>query len=381
MANPGLTDDQIREAFKALEIHKTKVAAAKALGLAPGTFNNRILVGTTRGYSPEHDMTHIAPEGFALIGTSTLYGPDGEMKNQWVKTTRDAQRQQEALEAIIESMKSELPPSVTVAPPERTNNDLLSVYPVGDHHFGCLVWGEETGGDNYNTEIAEKLLCGAMQYLVDQSPECDEAAILILGDFLHFNNSNQETVKGGHTLDSDSRFQKVIRAAINAIRYQVRAALEKHHTVRLIIELGNHDADIMKVLMETFYAHFDNEPRVVVDRSPRNVHVFEWGFNLIGTHHGDKIKMDRIPLVIATDFPEMWGRTKFRAVHTGHVHHDHIREYPGLTTESHRVLAPKDEFAGSGGWRSRQSMKNIIYHKKYGEVARNTVTPEMLKNE
>jgi UDP-2,3-diacylglucosamine pyrophosphatase LpxH len=381
MANPGLTDGQIREAFKALEIHKTKVAAAKALGLAPGTFNNRILVGTTRGYSPDHDMNHIAPEGFALLGTSTLYGPDGEIKNQWVKTTRDAQRQQEALEAIIESMKSELPPSVTVAPPERTNNDLLSVYPVGDHHFGCLVWGEETGGDNYNTEIAEKLLCGAMQYLVDQSPECDEAAILILGDFLHFNNSNQETVKGGHTLDSDSRFQKVIRAAINAIRYQVRAALEKHHTVRLIIELGNHDADIMKVLMETFYAHFDNEPRVVVDRSPRNVHVFEWGFNLIGTHHGDKIKMDRIPLVIATDFPEMWGRTKFRAVHTGHVHHDHIREYPGLTTESHRVLAPKDEFAGSGGWRSRQSMKNIIYHKKYGEVARNTVTPEMLKNE
>lgn len=381
MANPGLTDGQIREAFKALEIHKTKVAAAKALGLPHGTFDNRIRVGISRGYSPDHDMTHIAPEGFALIGTSTLYGPDGEMKNQWVKTTRDAQRQQEALEAIIESMKSELPPSVTVAPPERTNNDLLSVYPVGDHHFGCLVWGEETGGDNYNTEIAEKLLCGAMQYLVDQSPECDEAAILILGDFLHFNNSNQETVKGGHTLDSDSRFQKVIRAAINAIRYQVRAALEKHHTVRLIIELGNHDADIMKVLMETFYAHFDNEPRVVVDRSPRNVHVFEWGFNLIGTHHGDKIKMDRIPLVIATDFPEMWGRTKFRAVHTGHVHHDHIREYPGLTTESHRVLAPKDEFAGSGGWRSRQSMKNIIYHKKYGEVARNTVTPEMLKNE
>ena len=381
MANPGLTDDQIREAFKALAKYKTKTNAAKSLGIPVGTFASRILTGTSRGYSPDHDMNHIAPEGFALIGTSTLYGPDGEMKNQWVKTTRDAQRQQEALEAIIESMKSELPPSVTVAPPERTNNDLLSVYPVGDHHFGCLVWGEETGGDNYNTEIAEKLLCGAMQYLVDQSPECDEAAILILGDFLHFNNSNQETVKGGHTLDSDSRFQKVIRAAINAIRYQVRAALEKHHTVRLIIELGNHDADIMKVLMETFYAHFDNEPRVVVDRSPRNVHVFEWGFNLIGTHHGDKIKMDRIPLVIATDFPEMWGRTKFRAVHTGHVHHDHIREYPGLTTESHRVLAPKDEFAGSGGWRSRQSMKNIIYHKKYGEVARNTVTPEMLKNE
>ena len=379
MANPGLTDDQIREAFKALAKYKTKTNAAKSLGIPVGTFANRILTGTSRGYSPDHDMNHIAPEGFALIGTSTLYGPDGEMKNQWVKTTRDAQRQQEALEAIIEGMKADIPPSVLVAAPTPTNNDLLSVYPIGDHHFGCLSWGEETGGDDYNIEVAEELLCGAMQYLVDQAPACDDAAILILGDFLHFNNSNQETVKGSHTLDSSSRFQDTVRTAIKAVRYQVRAALEKHHTVRLIIELGNHDRDIMSVLMESFFAHFDNEPRVVVDRSPRNVHVFEWGLNLIGTHHGDKIKMDRIPLVIATDFPEMWGRTKFRVVHTGHVHHDHVKEHPGLTTESHRVLAPKDEFSASGGWRSRQSMKNIVYHKKYGEVARNTVTPEMLK--
>jgi hypothetical protein len=379
MANPGLTDDQIREAFKALAKYKTKTDAAKSLGIPVGTFANRILTGTSRGYSPDHDMNHIAPEGFALIGTSTLYGPDGEMKNQWVKTTRDAQRQQEALEAIIEGMKADIPPSVLVAAPTPTNNDLLSVYPIGDHHFGCLSWGEETGGDDYNIEVAEELLCGAMQYLVDQAPACDDAAILILGDFLHFNNSNQETVKGSHTLDSSSRFQDTVRTAIKAVRYQVRAALEKHHTVRLIIELGNHDRDIMSVLMESFFAHFDNEPRVVVDRSPRNVHVFEWGLNLIGTHHGDKIKMDRIPLVIATDFPEMWGRTKFRVVHTGHVHHDHVKEHPGLTTESHRVLAPKDEFSASGGWRSRQSMKNIVYHKKYGEVARNTVTPEMLK--
>ena len=382
MATQPLTDEQIKEAFATLEECGTQLASANKLGISIGAFQNRLRVGRNRGYSPDHDMTNISPPGFLVKGTSTLYDAQtGEPKIQWVKTTKDAQEKQEALEATIKAFKDELPLSERVIAPKLTNNDLLTCYPVGDHHFGMLAWGEETGGDNYNIEIAESLLCDAMQYLVDQSPKSEEAAILLLGDFLHFNNSNQETVKGGHTLDSDSRFQKTVRAAIKSIRFQVKAALEKHKTVRLIIELGNHDADIMAVLMETFYAHFENEPRVVVDRSPRNVHVFEWGNNLIGTHHGDKIKLDKIPLVIATDFPEMWGRTSggIRVIHTGHVHHDHIKEHSGLTTETHGILAPKDEYAASGGWRSRQSMKSIIYHKQYGEVGRNTVTPEMLK--
>ena len=382
MATPSLTDEQIKEAFSLLAEHGSGQKAADFLGISRGAFDNRIRVGRSRGYSPDHDMTRIAPDGFNVKGTSTLYDAQtGEPKLQWVKTAKDAQQQQEALEGIIEGIKDTLPLCEPVLSPNDTNSDLLTCYPVGDHHFGCLAWGEETGGTNYDTEIAERLLCSAMQYLVDKAPPSEHAAILLLGDFLHFNNSKQETVKGGHVLDSDSRFQKVVRAAIRSIRFQVKIALEKHKTVRLIIELGNHDSDIMAVLMETFYAHFDNEPRVIVDRSPRNVHVFEWGANLIGTHHGDKIKLDKIPLVIATDFPEMWGRTVkgIRVIHTGHVHHDHVKEHPGLTTETHGILAPKDEYAASGGWRSRQSMKSIIYHKEYGEVGRNTVTPEMIK--
>ena len=379
MSNPGLSDELAKEAVDAYEKHGTKAAAARALNIHVSTFNNRYDQGVSRGYSPEHNMENIAPENWKVKKVSTLFGPDNEKKLQWIQTAPDAQQQQEALNAAIEAFKDEIPLCEPVLPPSDTVTDLLTVYPVGDHHMGCLAWGEETGGENYDTEIAERLLCEAMGYLVDKAPPSKEAAILLLGDFLHFNSRKQETVNGGHGLDGDSRFQKVVRAAIRAIRHQVKVALEKHEIVRLIIELGNHDGDVMAILMEMFYAHFEGEPRVIVDRSPRNVHIFEFGKNLIATHHGDKIKMDKLPLVVATDWPEMWGHTKFRVVHTGHVHHDHIKEHPGLITESHGILAPKDEYAASGGWRSRQSMKVIIYHKEHGEVGRNTVTPEMLR--
>lgn len=375
-----LSDQQLIEAVDLYKQLKSQQACADQLEITQPAFNNRLKIARGRGYSPEHNMDHMIPPGFSVKGTSTLYDKiTGEAKIQWVKTDRSKEQQELALQAAIDAFTDDLPVSKLVAAPVDTLDNLMTCYPIGDHHIGCLSWGEETGGENYNTEISEKLLCDAMQYLVDQAPNSEEASILILGDFLHFNNSNQETVKGGHTLDSDSRFQKVVRAAIRCIRFNVKIALEKHKTVRLIIELGNHDADIMAVLMESFYAHFDGDPRVVVDRSPRNVHVFEWGLNLIGTHHGDKIKLAQIPLVIATDWPEMWGRTKFRVIHTGHVHHDSVKEHAGLTTETHRVLAPGDQYSSSHHFRSRQAMKSIIYHKKFGEVGRNTVTPDMLR--
>ena len=158
----------------------------------------------------------------------------------------------------------------------------------------------------------------------------------------------------------------------------VDEAVQKHEKVKLILEIGNHDPSSTIMLMEMFFMHFENEPRVEVDRSPRNCHVLEFGKNLIATHHGDKIKMDRLPLVFADDFDEIWGRTKHRVVHTGHVHHDHIKEHPGMRTESHGILAPKDNYASFGGWRAKQSMKAIYYHRTHGEVGRNIVKPEML---
>lgn len=378
MANPGLTDAQIKEAFEVLEAQNgNKQHSADYLGISRGAFDNRIRVGATRGYSPDHDMTHIAPEGFAIKGTSTLYDMDGTAKMQWVKTTRDAQRQQEAIDTAIASFKDELPHAAAIKAPINTMEDLITVYPVSDHHFGMLAWHEETGSGDYDLKIAEQLLCDAMNYLVNGAPKSKEAAILILGDFLHYDGMSPVTPASGHLLDSDSRYAQVVRAAMTSVRYMVARALKKHETVKLILEIGNHDPSSTIMLMEMFYMHFENEPRVIVDRSPRNVHMLEFGKNLICTHHGDKIKMDKIPLVIADDFSEAWGRTKNRVVHTGHVHHDHIKEHPGMTTESHGILAPKDAYAANGGWRAKQSMKAIYYHRAGREAGRNIATAEM----
>lgn len=379
MAKPEPSDDIIRSAMDAYTRLGSQTKAANELGVSQATVCNYLVKARERGYSPEHDMNNIAPDGFLTKGTSTLYDKDGNVKIQWVKTTRDAQQRHEALRAAIEAMSDDIPRAEPIKEPLETLDDLLACYPVGDHHFGMLAWHEETGGDDYDIKIAENDLCKAMSYLVDTSPKTNEAAILILGDFLHYDSMLPITPASKHILDADSRFPQVVRAAMRSIRFLVSEALNKHRKVRLVLEIGNHDPSSTIMMMEMFYMFFENEPRVVVDRSPRNCHVFQFGNNLIGTHHGDKIKTDKLPLVIATDWHKIWGNTEHRVIHTGHVHHDHKKEHPGMFTESHGILAPKDAYAANGGWRARQSMKLIVYHKQHGEVGRNIVTPEMIK--
>jgi hypothetical protein len=331
-----------------------------------------------QGYSPKHDFTRVVPDGFQLKGTSTLYDKDGNLAAQWVKTTRDGERQAEMMREAIAAFSTELPRAEPVPKPQATSAHLLAAYPVGDHHFGMYAWKEEAG-DDYDLEIAEKLLFGAFDYLIASAPPAGVGLIVLLGDFLHYDSMVPVTPTNRNQLDADSRFPKMVRTAIRAIRYAIKAALSRHEKVRVIVEIGNHDLASSIFLMECLANVYENEPRVEIDTSPKHFHYYEFGKNLIGTHHGDNVKLESLPITMATDRPEAWGRTQYRFIWTCHTHKDRVIDPAGARVESFRVLGPTDAWADKSGYRSSRSMTGIVLHKEFGEVARNTVNPAMLQ--
>lgn len=372
------TENQLKKIEAIIEEGSIRGAARK-LGLNFNAVHQTVTAlkvkAASSGYADEAGWDYGVPDGFKLKGVSDMR-TNHEGKPVWFKVDADKARQGEILIETIEAMAQDVVRAKPVKDPKNTNSKLLTCYPVGDHHFGMLAHAD-LGGEDYNTDRAEALLCGAMDYLVDNSPTSDEAAVMLLGDFLHYDNMLPLS-KSGHVLDADSNFHKVVRAAIRSIRYTVDAALKKHKKVRLIIEKGNHDESTTIILQETFFLHYEKEPRVSVDRSPQNCHVFQFGKNLIGTHHGDKIKMERLPLVIANDYAEIWGSTLHRWLFTGHIHHNKTLELVGMEVRSFGILAPKDAYASDNGYRAKQSMKALYFHIEYGYVGENTVTPEIL---
>lgn len=357
-------------------------AAARKLGANYATIHSANSAAHAKaakhGYSPDHDMVHPVPDGFKLRGTSTLYdAKTGEPKIQWVKSTIDEARQQEMFQAAIKAMADDLPRAKPTKAPKLVIEHLASVYPVGDHHFGMLAWREETGSD-YDLDIGERLLTSAMDSLVASSPASGTGVLVLLGDFLHYDSFESVTPTSKHQLDSDSRFPKMVRAAIKSVRYQVRAMLMRHAKVHVIVEIGNHDLSSSIFLMECLFNLYENEPRVSVDRSPSHFHYWRFGKCLVGVHHGHGAKMDKLPLIMATDQAKDWGETEYRYWYTGHVHHDQQKDYAGVRCESFRILPPADAWAANNGYRAGRDMKCIVLHQQYGEVARHIVNPAML---
>ena len=378
---PFATDSQW-EKLKALAEHGSDRRAAEALGLSSKSsiLNARRAViarAAGQGYSPDHDMTHPVPDGFRLKGTTSLYNMEtGEGKLQWVKTEADKERQAEIFREAVKALASDIPRVRPTKGPDKASDNLMACYPVGDHHLGMLAWDEEAG-DNYDLSIGERLLFQATEHLVKVTPSCAQASIVFLGDFMHYDSFEAVTPKGRNQLDVDSRYPKMVRAAIRSMRNLIETALRRHWSVHVIVEIGNHDLSSSIFLMECLFNIYENEPRVTVDTTPMHFHYLEFGKCAVGTHHGHGTKMANLPLIMAADRPEMWGRTEYRYWWTGHVHHDQTKDYNGTKVESFRVLAPADAWASQKGYRSARDMKAIVLHREFGEVARHTVNPDM----
>ncbi len=373
------------EIIDAVLKHGSNGRAAKALGVSRIRVEKTLSAARKRaakaGYSPEHAMTHTVPEGFHAKGVSTLYDGAGNVKAQWVKSQRDREYEHEVLVEAIQTIAEPFAGKSDAPKCEAKQHDTnqLACYVIGDHHFGMLSWRDETGED-YDLKIAETLLVEAVDKLVATAPATETALIVSLGDLLHFDGYEAITQQSGHHLDTDSRWPKIVRCVVRAIRRAIETALTKHKRVRLVLQQGNHDTRSSMMLAIALAEYYSNDPRVEVDDSPAYFHYHRFGKNLIGITHGDRAKAQNMPGIMAADRPKDWGETEHRFAWTGHVHHRSVLEGYGCHVETFGVLAAKDAWHHGQGYRAARSMTCVVLDKEYGEVTRHTVgVPQLMR--
>ncbi len=379
MSQPKITNEEL---IQDMQEGLTLVSIAEKYKMSERNVQRRKAAIVKQGWSPEHNMTKMCPEEYNVKGTSTLYDASGNVKTQWVKT--QANPEVLSLSAFKEGMlefseglnQVELIPPTLYVPKE---TDLMVVYPLGDPHIGMMAWSEETGGDNWDLKIAEEVLSEAYERVIIASPPAENAVILNLGDFFHYDNQEGVTVKSRNILDRDGRYAKMIAVGLNIIRKMIQTALLHHTYVRVINVVGNHD-ETGALFLSICLAHiYELNPRVTIDTDPGHFHYVKFGKCLIGAHHGQLCKMEKLPHVMAASRSEDWGQTKYRYWLTGHIHHDSKKEFPGCMVESFRTMAAPDAYAISGGWLSGRDTKAIIYHKDYGEWERRIINIDLVK--
>lgn len=335
------------------------------------------------GMGPE-DAKYI-PDPKKLVKLSTMTNAEGRVMVQWASEKPELAEREQAWRTFAQELAQEMPRLEPIDAPKAAAEDLMAGYPIGDHHMGMLSWEPETGAD-YDLEISERLLTGAVDYLTKATGNAGQAIVAFLGDFLHYDSMEAVTPTNGNSLDTDTRYPKMVQASVRTMRRVIDMALAAHAKVHVIVEIGNHDLSSSIFLTECLRVAYENEPRLTIDTSPSHYHYFRFGKVLIGTHHGHGTKMQNLPLTMAADRPDDWAASERRHWWTGHIHKSKTQaatsadDFSGCTVESFRILPPNDAWAHQKGYRSHRDMKAIVYHKDYGETARHSVNPTMIAN-
>lgn len=315
------------------------------------------------------DEELVLPEGHILERTSQKVG------DSWYKTKRTTIVDPEDYAARMEAAFADFKPAAQPLPiPEGQYADQLTFYPWADPHFGMFAWKGDTG-KNWDLKLAVAAVKDTFTKLVAKSPKTKKALLLIGGDILHADNQAERT-RSGHQLDVDGRFPKVVDTAGETAAWNISLMLTNHEEVEVIVLPGNHDENSFYAITMFLRAWFRNEPRVKVDRSSNPFRHREFGKVMLSMTHGHMAKAKRLPLIMAHDEREMWGRCTFTYGHMFHVHHasKDQDEDGGVLIETHRIVAPADAWHYAEGYRSGRSLQSILYDRERGEAGRSVET-------
>jgi hypothetical protein len=372
------------EYLDAKELHGSESKAGEALGINPRTLSRSLRALEAKAANKGHAEGLAGMDGQLsaierLKGRSIYYDPiKGVTEKVWIKTDVDEEKRQQLIRDAFDAMAQELPRLQPVQMPGDVSNSLATLYTLTDSHVGMLAWAKE-GGADWDLSIAEATLVGCFAQMVQASPAARVGFVNQLGDFLHYDSAVAPvTPLHGHVLDSDGRFSKMVTTAVRILRRVIDLALAKHEKVVVLMAEGNHDMASSVWLRVMFRALYENEPRVEVVDSELPYYVYQHGKTMLAFHHGHLKKNDQLPILFAAQFPKVWGETEKRYAHCGHRHHAEEKEHSGLTVIQHPTLAARDAYAARGGWIADRAVTAITYHSQFGQVARNTVVPEML---
>jgi hypothetical protein len=354
------------EVLTAFNKHGNVSGTANELGIAERTVREHML--NIRRRSNQH---HSA--GFGI--SAQMYDGDGNVRVTWVKAKKE--QDELLLNLIIEQCEAYKGLVKLIPAPKSFKKNLLNIIPMGDPHLGMRAWGNQTGSEDFNLKIAEKLMTNSVSKLISLAPPAETTIILNLGDFFH-SDDGKATTKGT-PVDVDGQYGQILTLGISIMITCIELALQKSKYVVVKNLIGNHDEKTSLALAAALDCFFSKNKRVTIDTSNNHFWYYRFGNCLFGATHGDMCKLIDLPQILATDQKVSWGETEFRYWHTGHVHHDLVKDLRGVQVSTYKTMTPRDAWHSAKGYRSMQDMKIITYHKDYGEDSRQIMSLARLR--
>lgn len=287
---------------------------------------------------------------------------------------------QEQVEAMLDAAFAKRRPLIARPLILSTNDAITQELIVADAHIGRRSWPDETGGAPYDTPIAERLIPEALGELMahGKARRVGRRAFRILGDWSNHDTAGNTTTAGTQQ-DSDSRLQKILDVGAQILFDAVEASARECPTVVMFVP-GNHDEVLTWAFQKIVATYFRQHPRVTVDMAFTHRKYDLWGKTLLGFAHGDKARK-KLPGLMALECREWWGASRYREIHTGHLHSTAaVETLDGVITRTAPSIAAID------GWHAREGyvgalrgMETYYYHRDGALAGMDVSCPEWRK--
>jgi len=287
----------------------------------------------------------------------------------------------ECVASMIDAAKKEIRriPKKVYRQPKR--DGLWQVLVVADCHFGKYAWGRTTGGDDYDLDLAERLVGQAGDELVavGDSHKPTRRTIAFLGDLFHYDRPDGSTTSGT-PLERDGRLQKMIQVGCDTLLRIVERSSQSVPTDVVIVN-GNHDEVLTWTFQRILCERFRNSKTVRVKEDFTGRQYLTHGRNLLGFAHGHRAKK-KLPQIMALEASQHWAKCPYREWHTGHFHSQAaewqrpIETLDGVIVRTAPALCPPDDWHSVNGFiGSRQACETFIYEPDGGLCSMHVASP------
>ncbi len=301
------------------------------------------------------DNNGIAPTDVASVKFwQTMSG-----EQRFSVVTKNEGRNVSELKKEIEDFAAIYSPKVKKIPrPHPSSNPVVYEISLPDIHYGKL--------HNMTLEEVEKEFMNVIQDLVEKAGGLyiDRFLLPIGNDGMNSEGMRRTTTKGTPQEESagwKDTFRGYWTLMVRAIDF-----LKETAPVDVVVISGNHDYERMFYAGDVISGWYKNDDNVTVDNSAEPRKYYEYGVNMIMFTHGDNEKAPEMPLIMATEQPEMFARSTHREAHCGHFHKEMVNEYRGVKVRFIPSICPNDEWHKRMGYAAKRTGQAYIWSETSG---------------
>jgi hypothetical protein len=350
--------------YKASNPTATHAAVGEALGITRKAARNRWDRAQLWLSAPQGQRDAILHSGLdvgiAKAGWRKVKNADGTRDSVYWRAADDKETAPEDMAERIAEKMNNIRPAPAIKRPVVTSSKFRNFIPLFDVHLSMRI-------GSYGTADAVDRLRNGITDLTERLPPAECTIILNGGDFSEQNDPSNQTPQSKHPLAVDAEYDDTTDVAVESTAQMIEQGLKHSDHVIYKALRGNHDPHTARILRAAMKQRYRNETRVTIDSEGIEFFCHDWAGNFIGGHHGDlKRNAKDIALGFANKYAPQWGRTVYRDLWTGHLHHGNEKDETGMRMNQVRAVSPAGRHSLLNLYQSHSEMIAIAYREGGG---------------